>query len=314
MREDGSLLFEGRAVDAENAAREGVRPEVAWANTDVYIRGPVVQFMVFCLKSESLRWVQSSAAGFDHPVFAMLVDKGVALTTSDAAAVAIAEYVMAGVLDHFQPNQERRRAQADKQWKRLRFREIHGTTWLVIGIGNIGGEIARRAAAFGARVIGVRRHPTGKEPAHEIIGPDGLMAAVPRADVVVLAAPSNRQSQHLVNREFLAAMSTSSILVNVGRGSLVDEQALMESLERGVPGHAILDVFETEPLPADSPLWSHPRVLVTAHNAPNSEGFLRRNDQVFVDNLERYLSGGPLLNAVDPETVRQSVQGNREIR
>jgi phosphoglycerate dehydrogenase-like enzyme len=314
MREDGSLIFEGRSVQAENLAAESLAAKVAWANTDVYIGGPVVAFMVFCLKSQSLRWVQSSAAGFDHPVFGMLVDKGVVLTNSNAAAVAIAEYVMAGVLDHFQPNRERRGAQADKQWKRLRFKEIHGTTWLVIGIGNIGGEIARRAAAFGAHMIGVRRHPSGEEPAHEIIEPDGLPAAVPRADVVVLAAPSNEQSQHIVDSAFLAAMSPTSTLINVGRGNLVDEQALLESLQRGVPEHAILDVFETEPLPTESPLWSHPRVVVTAHNAPNSEGFRRRNDSLFLDNLKRYLSGQPLKNVVDPKTVRQSVQGNREIR
>ncbi len=314
MREDGKLLFEGRVVDAENAATEGLSPQAAWANTDVYIGGPVVEFMVFCLKCESLRWVQSSAAGFDHPVFGMLVDKGVTLTNSDAAGIAIAEYVMAGVLDHYQPNQQRRQAQAEKQWKRIPFREVCGTTWLVIGIGNIGGQIARRAMAFGAYVIGVRRCPTGNEPAQETIRPTELLSTVPRADVVVLAAPSNQQSQHIVNAEFLAAMSPRSTLVNIARGTLVDEQALLQSLERGIPEHVLLDVFENEPLPPESPLWSHPRVRITAHNAPNSEGFRQRNDQLFLDNLARFVAGTPLRNAVASETVKQSVQGNRDIR
>jgi len=295
MRDDGSLLADGRPV--EPAA---VRIEAAFGSTDFYGEGPVRDFMVLLLKSGHVKWMQSSAAGFDHPVFAKLAGKGIRLTNSDATAVAVSEYVMAGVLDALHPQAGRRAAQQAREWRRLPFREVHGTTWLVLGLGNIGRGVARRAAAFGAHVIGVRRNPRGDENVDELVTPAKVAGALPRADVVVLALPAAPETERVVDAAFLAAMKPCSVLVNVGRGTLVDEAALLAALERGIPEVAVLDVFETEPLPPESPFWDHPRVRLNAHAASLTEGTMLRADQTFLDNLARYLTGRPLKFEVDP--------------
>ena len=304
MRDDGSLWLDG-----ERCAPDAAAPVVAWANSEVYDGGPTRDFMVFCLKSPSLKLIQSSAAGFDHPVFGMLVDKGIALANSDASAIAIAEFVMASVLDLWNEGARRRSAQAEGRWEPSRFRELHGTHWLVIGMGNIGSEVALRARAFGASVSGVRRTPTGREPADRMLTPAALQQAIPQADVVVLCAPATPQTQQLVNADFLRGMRPRSVLVNVARGALVDEGALLEALERGVPEYAVLDVFAQEPLPAQSPFWSHPRVRVSAHTAAASDGFTRRSDRLFLDNLARFARGETPLRVVPAEVVKQSQHG-----
>lgn len=306
MQDDGSLVLRDQPIAASEAA-----PVVAWANSDLYTSGPVRDFMVACLRSTTLRFMQSSAAGFDHPVFALLVDKGVALANSNASSVAIAEFVLAAVLEEYQPQRTRRALQQARRWERVPFREIAGSTWLVIGVGNIGSEVALRARAFGATVVGVRRSPRGDEPVDRMVAPADVRDVLPQCDVVVLCAPANRQSERLVSADFLARMKASSLLINIARGALIDEAALLESLERGVPACAILDVFAEEPLPESSVLWSHPRVRVSAHAAANSDGFARRGDQLFFENLQRFAAGASPIHVVDPAVVKQSVPGQR---
>jgi phosphoglycerate dehydrogenase-like enzyme len=214
----------------------------------------------------------------------------------------MADYVLWGVLDHFQRGPERRAAQAAHDWRRLRYREIEGSRWLVIGFGAIGRGVAERAKACGAKVTGVRRNPS-PHPAAEIATPDRVLELLPQADVVVLSLPLSAETHHMVDAGFLAAMKPRSVLVNVGRGGLVDEPALLAALDRGVPEHAVLDVFETEPLPAESPFWDHPRVTLTPHASGITEGQAARNDRLFLENLARYLAGQPLISEADPKDV-----------
>jgi phosphoglycerate dehydrogenase-like enzyme len=293
LRADGSLSAAGKAVTEGDAA-----PEMGWASLDLINEGPIREFMVTMLRSPSARWVESSAAGVDHPVFKMLHDKGVVLTNSDATAVAVAEFVMARVLEAFHGRDARLRAQAARDWKRISFREISGTRWLVLGVGSIGREVAVRARAFGAQVVGVRRFPQGDEPVDEIVALTDLHTVLPRADVVVVSLPLSRETTGLVGERFLRDMTPGSVLVNVARGAIVDEPALIAALERGAPEVAILDVFAEEPLPAASPFWAHPRVLVSSHCAPASDGTLCRADAMFLGNLARYVRGEPLLSVV----------------
>lgn len=310
LRDDGSLVrwagpASGGAVPGGGTplTEADVRVEAAYASHDLYAGGPVRAFMIHLLKSPTVRWLQSSAAGFDPPVFAKLAAKGIRLSNTNANAIAVAEFALARVLDEFHPNRARRELQARGEWRRLTFREVAGTTWLVVGLGNIGGEVARRAQAFGAHVIGVRRRPAGGEPVAELVAPEGLSGALPRADVVVLTLPATPETLRLTDARFLAALKPGALLVNVGRGSLIDEPALLAALERGTPACAILDVFEREPLPPGHPFWSHPRVRLSAHSAADTAGTVARCDAQFLDNLERYVAGQPLRFEVEPALI-----------
>jgi phosphoglycerate dehydrogenase-like enzyme len=298
MDETGAITLDGAPVDVDEA-----RPDAAWANHAVFVGPAMRPFAVALLKAPSLKWVQSAAAGFDHAMFGQLVAKGVALSTSHGQAVGMADYVLAGVLDHFQRGPERRAAQADHIWWRESFREVAGTRWLIVGFGAIGQGVGRRARAFGAQAIGVRRDPSPHPDADEILGLDALPSELPAADVVVLSVPLSPATRHLANGAFFAAMKAGSVLVNVGRGGLVDEGAVLAALDRGTPAHAVLDVFETEPLPKDSPFWTHPRVSLTGHASGLTGGQHLRNEALFLDNLGRFAAGEPLLNVARPEDV-----------
>lgn len=299
MHEDGSILLDGRTLSPDDA-----HPEAAWANADIFFGEAARTFMVALLKSPTLAWVQSGAAGFDHPIFGQLVDKGARLTTSHGQAVGMAEYVLATVLDVFQKGAERRAAQRDRSWHRVAFREVTGSRWLIVGFGAIGQGVAARAKAFGAHVTGVRRDQAPHPAADRIATLEDLPTLLPQADVVVLCAPLTAQTRHVADAGFFAAMKDDAVLVNVGRGALVDEHALLDALDAGRPAHAILDVFETEPLPATSRFWDHPRVSLTAHCSGVTDGQHVRNDQLFVENLRRYVAGEPLLHEAKAEDVR----------
>ena len=288
MAPDGVITLNGAPVEPDAA-----EVEVGWATADVCFGTAARQSFA----------VQSSAAGYDSPVFGMIVSKGAQLTTNHSQAIGMSEYVLATVLDHFQRGPERRIEQAAARWTPLPYREVAGSHWLIVGFGAIGQETARRAKAFGAIITGVRRQAGDQPLADAMATPDALPGLLPRADVVVLSLPLNAHTANMVDAKFLGAMKPGSVLVNVGRGGLVDEPALLAALDAGKPEHAILDVFVTEPLPAESPFWSHPRVTATPHASPTGSGLQARTDALFVDNLTRYLAGEALINAVEAKEV-----------
>ncbi len=297
VMDDGKAVCgaDGRAID-----RHAVAPEAAYTSSGLYTHGPVRAFFGVLRHAGTLRWLQSGAAGHDAPVFPLLARGGAVICNSDAAAPAVADYVLAGVMAAFHRMHERREQQSGRLWRRVEFREMADTRWLVVGMGHIGRAVAQRARGFDAHVTGVRRRPAGDEPADAMIGPSALASALPDSDVVVLTAPLTEETRGMVDAAFLDRMKEGSMLVNVARGGLVDERALLAALDRGRPAHAVLDVFEEEPLPAWSRFWSHPRVAMTAHCAGASPGTVRRNDALFLDNLERFLAGRPLRMRIDP--------------
>jgi phosphoglycerate dehydrogenase-like enzyme len=294
----GAVSLGGKLVpDAE------AKPEAGWMSPEMFGAPAFRRWVSLLLETPDLKWVQSAAAGFDNPVFKQLVAKGARLTTNTAQSVSIAEYVLWGVLDHLQRGSERRQAQGEHRWARLPYREVAGSRWFIIGFGAIGQAIAIRAAAFGAHITGVRRSGGAHPAAQAIATPDQTAALLPDADVVVLAVPLGPTTERLVDETFLGAMKPGSVLVNIGRGDLVDEPALLASLNRGVPDHALLDVFHAEPLPPESSFWDHPRVSLTGHASALGNGFTPRSDALFLENLDRYLTGRPLLHEARREDV-----------
>lgn len=288
-----------RAVVADAELVHDGDADIAWATADLFDEGTARDFFVAVLKAERLRWLQSPAAGLDAPIWPPLLDRGVRLTTSHVQAVSIAEFVLGQVLAHYQRPERWRDAQARQVWERPeRFREVHRSRWLVIGMGAIGTAVAERASAFGAEVVGARRSASsGTITLAEV--PDAL----PDADVVVLAMPATAEARRFADGAFLGRMKERSVLVNVARGSVVDEPALLAALDRGVPELAILDVFESEPLPEDSPFWSHPRVWVTPHASASGWGSVERGAELFLDNLRRWNAREPLLEEVTMDDV-----------
>lgn len=301
MDDVGVITLGGEVV--ENGA---ANPDAAWLTSSLFSSPAVRPFVVELLKSPDLKWVQSVAAGFDHPMFAQIVAKGARLSNSHAHAGPIADYVLAGVLDHFQGGPSRRDAQTRGVWEELPACEIAGTRWLIVGFGAIGQAVAARARAFGAEIVGVRRGRAPGPLAERTVVLGDVHAELPAADVVVLSAPLNADTRQIADARFFAAMKSGAVLVNVGRGGLVNEPDLLAALDRGVPAHAVLDVFETEPLAAESPFWRHPRVSLTAHSASETGEageVARRNEALFLDSLRRYQAGEPVLNLVDPADV-----------
>ncbi|HXQ15330.1 MAG TPA: NAD(P)-dependent oxidoreductase [Caulobacteraceae bacterium] len=294
----GGVTCNGETFDADTA-----QPDAGWLSADG-VMGPAQRtLMVGLLKAQDLKWVHTGAAGLDHPIWAELVDKGAVLTTSHGQAPSIAEYVLGEVLGHFQRLGERRAEQAARRWTRLTFREIAGTSWLIIGFGAIGQGIAKRAKAFGAQIAGVRRSGAPDPLAERMGALAEVKSLLPAADVVVLATPLNQETSGMADAAFFAAMKPGSVLVNVGRGDLVDEAALLAALASGIPEHAILDVFHDEPLKGDSPFWDHPKVSMTAHASAFGSGQAARNDAVFLENLRRRLAGEPMLYEADPRDL-----------
>ena len=190
MAPDGSITLDGTPVDPSTADEE-----VAFGSTDLFDtahddRGQARDFFVHALKSTTLRWFHVAAAGVDDPAFGMLLDNGVRVTTSHHTAIPISEYVLAQVLRARLPLAALDAQRAERAWRGAEWDEIAGSRWLVIGMGSIGTEVARRAQAFGARVTGVRRSPTGHEPVDRMIGPAEILAEVGDHDVIVLAVPA----------------------------------------------------------------------------------------------------------------------------
>lgn len=292
---------EGALVDDDGTPVEWghADPEVAWGTSDLFHDGaPVRPFFSLLQQVPHLRWFQSPAAGYDAPVFAQLVARGVRVTNAHVNGLPIAEFVMRAVLDAFQDAELWRQAARQRAWRTHDWQEVSGTTWLVIGLGGIGGEVAVRARAFGARVIGSRRSPSAGDPTDLTVTPDRLHEVIGDADVIVLAAPATPATVDLVDATFLAGVKPGCLLVNVARGTLIDDDALLAALDDGRLGGAVLDVFRTEPLPPDHPYWSHPSVRITPHNAAGGRGRFRRQAELFATNLDRYLAGTPLLNDI----------------
>ncbi len=255
-------------------------------------------YMRCCLGIPRLDWFQSFSAGVDSPVFGMLMDRGARLTSaSGASAIPIAHHVVMGLLALARNLPTMMRQQADHRWQMHDLDDLEGRTVGVAGMGPIGRESARLCAEFGMRPIGVRRTVQGDEPCETwpFARLDELLSTV---DDLVLALPLTPDTNGLIGARELALLRPGARVVNVGRGELIDEPALIDALQRGHVGGAALDVFTTEPLSAGHPLWDMPNVIITPHVAGATPLSEHRAAAIFVDNLGHYLRGEPMRNEV----------------
>lgn len=258
----------------------------------------------------NLRWLQQWGAGadwlMDHPE---LAERDFVLTNvSGIHAVPISEHILAYLLAFARELPRFVRNQTTRTWKRGAEwpetpsgpLELAGKTMLLLGVGAIGARTAKLADALEMRVVGVRRNPErAAEHVHEMVALSDLHRALPNADFVVLTLPLTRDTYHLIGEKELRAMKDAAVLVNIGRGGLVDERALARALQEGRIAGAGLDVFETEPLPERSPLWEMENVIITPHTAGDTPHYTRRALDIFLDNLRRYHAGEPLTHVVD---------------
>lgn len=253
-------------------------------------------------KAPNLDWVQICVAGVDHPAFVDLLKRGKCVTNaSGTTAVPIAQTAITGLMMLLRGFPHWLSAQRRREWDQLPRhnmpRDIGGQWVCVLGMGNIGTEIARLAQAFGMKVAGIRRSPRRPEDPVDAMHPPAELAAVlPRCQALVVACPLTDETRGLVNAAMLAALPRGAQVVNIARGEVINEAALIQALRTGHVAGAYLDVFEREPLPPESPLWDMPNVIASPHNSFASSGNEARLLALFLDNAACWLHGRPMRN------------------
>ena len=258
-------------------------------------------------RARKLRWIQLAGAGIERFLFPELVDSGIVLANGrGTTGVPIAEHVMALVLAFTRRLHVTFDRQKEKIWEthaNLPVIEIAGDTMGIVGLGGIGLQVAKRAHAFDLRVLAVDPTPSARPDYVEIFGPDHLQNILEVSDYVVICCPQTRNTEGLIGAAELRAMKRSAFLFNVGRGPIIDQDALIEALRSGEIAGAGLDAMTPEPLPPESPLWSMPNVLITPHHAGQSPKAGDRKFALFCENLEAYVEGRPLKSVVDKQKM-----------
>jgi phosphoglycerate dehydrogenase-like enzyme len=228
-------------------------------------------------------------------------------TASGVHARPLAEFCAMAMLMFSRNLWQMQRLQAERRWERFGATDLAGRTLGVIGLGRIGAEVARLGKALGMSVLGVKRSAAGADAAalgcDELVGPDGLAGVLARSEFLVIVTPHTAETERMLGAAEIALLPRGAVLINIGRGSVLDEAALVAALQDGRLGGAALDVFEAEPLPPESPLWAMPNVLVSPHSASTSDRENARITELFCDNLRRYLAGEPLRNVLNLATL-----------
>lgn len=289
---------EGRLSDADCA-----RLDLAFFSQDVFPKFSR-QFFSTVRKAPALQWLHVFNAGVDHPIYTEMLQRGVRLTTSAGSTAApIAQTAITGLLMLARNFPRWLTAQQERRWDPMRPpdfpRDLVGQTALILGMGSIGSEIARLAQALGLKVIGIRRSPQQPgDPVDALYAPDKLPQLLPHCDWLIITCPLTTETRGLIDAGMLARLPQGARIINVARGEIIDETAMVAALREQRLGGAYLDVFEKEPLPAESPLWDLPNVLVTPHNSAAAAGNDERVYQMFLGNLGCWHQGKPLRNQV----------------
>ncbi len=295
---DGLFRIGGKTV-----APAEVELDYLWLNSSINNDGFQEGAFKIAQACKRVAVLQTFNAGLDHPFYKAMSQKGTRICNSSAQAVCISEYIFAQVFALMHPIDKQRALQASRTWEVTRYPEISQSTWLTVGFGPIGQELTKRLKAFGAKVIAIRRTRDTQGLADVAGTLADLPTLLPEADVIVFACPLNAETADLADSRFFSATKKGAIVVNIARGGVIDDQALLAALDEGRLSAAVLDVFRQEPLPKDDPFWSHPKVRLTSHTAFAGSGVRDRWDALFLDNITRFVKGQSLVNEVDPASL-----------
>jgi phosphoglycerate dehydrogenase-like enzyme len=296
----GSELIEVPAVAAKNFDAGGVEVFFVEGGNTVHYPGELDWADYERFFTPSLRWVQLCSTGFTENITPQILSGAVMLTNAPGLhTVPIAESVLGAMLFHAKRLDERARDQRLHAWNRLNNDELSGRTVLIVGLGRIGQKVAQLCRAFEMCVIGTRRTQAPVDGVDAVFPVGDLPRHLADADYVVIAAPHTPESEHLIDAAAFGAMKPTAYLINVGRGKLVDEEALIDALRNQRIAGAYLDAFAQEPLPQDHPLWDLPNVFLVPHDSHSSPHIGDRLVAMFGANLRRYVARLPLQNLCD---------------
>jgi phosphoglycerate dehydrogenase-like enzyme len=324
-----SARYRTRDLDRIRAAAPGARivmltiegiADGPLDDVEVMLRGPLPAaiFDRILARAPRLAWVHSATAGVERVLTPASRERGIVITNARGVfSRPIAEYVMMMILAVSRRLPQLLELQRERTWQPLEGVELRDVTVGIVGLGSMGRAVGALATAFGCRVIAVRRRadegamavpssedldamPLGEAMLERVMGPDGLGELMAESDFVVLAAPLTPDTTGMIGEQALQRAKRGSWVINVARGGLIDERALLRALRDGVLGGAVLDTFVEEPLPPTSPFYDLPNVIVTPHTSWSSGRVLDRSVELFCENLRRYAAGESLLNVVDP--------------
>ncbi len=289
--------------EARLANEACARINLAYFSEDLF-PGHARQFFSAIRKAPALKWLQVFNAGVDHPIYAEMLARGVRITTaSGSTAEPIAQTAITGLLMLARNFPRWLEGQTNRAWNPMRLpdfpRDLRGQTALVLGLGHIGNEFARLALLLGLKVIGVRRSPLKPEDnVDELHAPAALHHLLPRANWLIVTCPLTSETRGMIDASLIARLPRSARIINIARGEIIDEIALISALRSGHLAGAYLDVFGKEPLSPASPLWDLPNVFLTPHCSAAASGNTRRVNGIFFDNLGHWSRGLALANEV----------------
>ncbi len=295
LREHAEVII-GDSAASLAAAAPRADALLAWT-----VRRPDIETLL--AQAPRLRWLHVRWAGLDSLLFPALIHSDVILTNSRGIySQSLGEFAIAGALFFAKDMRRLLHSQAERRWDPFTMLELRGATMGIVGYGDIGRACASRAHALGMRVLAQRRRPalSGEDPfIARTFGPDGLLEMLAECDYVVAAAPLTPDTRGMIGQREIAAMKATAVLMNIGRGPVIDEPALIEALQNKRIRGAALDVFTTEPLPPDSPLFQFDNVLLSPHCADNTPTWNEEAMHFFLANFERFRGGETLRNIVD---------------
>lgn len=312
-RDDLPMVMTSEYIDK---IKETVSGEVYWCATEeevleknidaevLFIWGGSGKMPVqYCLQSKKLKWINSFSAGVNPIMDSPIANLPITLTNSSGIHGRTMALTTIGYMISFLRGFPQLQVQQKEHvWKKITKptpRDTEGLTVAIIGAGSIGSEVARLSSALGMKVLGVKRTVVPMEYYDEVYSNNDMDIALGQADFVVLLTPLTEATHHLMNKEKLEKMKDSAVLINISRGPVVDEAALITALQKGTIAGAALDATEIEPLAVDSPLWDMENVIITPHNSADSILYMDRAINLFLDNLKRYENGELLVNKVN---------------